>query len=264
MSIGVILIIDGHIHIEKGSYNINWINEFVTSAMLKELDEIWLLEHCYRFKEFVPMYDSVCEYSDYINSWLKRKAGVLVLDDYLSLIDDVRNTNFPIKIKLGLEVCYFKEFEELVYLKTKGKGFDFLVGSVHFVDNFAFDHKVEFWDGVDVDKTYHRYFETSINLVKSGIYNGIAHPDCIKLFGHRPSFSLLGYYDKLAFELANKNMYAEHSSGILRRCNAELGMNKDMLTAMKKHGVRIITVSDAHCSEDTGSYINELNNILNK
>lgn len=59
-------------------------------------------------------------------------------------------------------------------------------------------------------------------------------------------------------------MYAEHSSGISRRCNAELGMNKDMLTAMKKHGVRIITVSDAHCPEDTGLYIKKLNNILNR
>lgn len=257
-------ILDGHIHIERGNYDINWINQFVSSALSKELHEIWLLEHCYRFKEFVPMYDSVCEYSNHhIKTWFKRKAGVLIFDDYLRLIEMVRNRDFPMKIKFGLEVCYFKEYEEYVYLLTKEKGLDFLVGGVHFVDKFAFDHKKEFWDGVDVDKTYHRYFETSIELARSGIYNGIAHPDSIKIFGHKPTFSLLNYYDRLAFELAHNNMYAEHNSGISRRSNAELGMNEDMLAAMKKNGVRIITASDAHCPEDTGLYIKELNDILN-
>ena len=28
-------------------------------AVEKQIDEIWLLEHCYGFEEFVPMYDSV-------------------------------------------------------------------------------------------------------------------------------------------------------------------------------------------------------------
>lgn len=257
-------ILDGHIHIEKGEYSLNWISEFVNSGLSKELTEIWLLEHCYRFKEFMPMYDSVCEYSDYINSWFHRKAGVLILDDYLRLMEEVKNTKFSIKIKFGLEVCYFKKFEEFVYKKTKDKGFDFLVGSVHFVDDFAFDHKAELWNGIDINKTYQRYFETSIALAECGIYNGIAHPDSIKLFCHKPTFSLLDYYDKLALELAKKNMYAEQSSGIARRCNAELGMNKDMLIAMKKYGVRIVTVSDAHSPEDVGLYIKELNKILSE
>ncbi len=66
----------------------------------------------------------------------------------------------------------------------------------------------------------------------------------------------------LASELARNNMYAEQSSGISRRSNAELGMNKDLLAAMKKYNVEIVTVSDAHCPEDTGSYIKELNDIL--
>lgn len=257
-------IIDGHIHIEKGGYNLNWINKFVTSAMAKGLTEIWLLEHCYRFKEFVPMYGSVCKYSDYINSWFHRKAGIYNLDDYLYLVENVRNANFPITIKFGLEICYFKDYENFVYKITKDKGFDFLVGSVHFVDDFAFDHKAEFWKNIDVDQVFHRYFETSIDLAKSGIYSGIAHPDCIKLFGHVPTFSLLDYYDNLALELAKWDMYAEQSSGIARRCYAELGMNKDMLNIMKKHNVEIKTVSDAHCPEDVGLHIRELNKILSE
>ncbi|HBR31007.1 MAG TPA: hypothetical protein DD733_02875 [Clostridiales bacterium] len=47
--------IDAHIHLERGPYTLQWINEFVKTAVSRGIDEIWLLEHCYRFSEFVPM-----------------------------------------------------------------------------------------------------------------------------------------------------------------------------------------------------------------
>lgn len=256
--------VDGHIHIERGEYTLEWIEQFVKNGLAHGLDEIWLLEHCYRFREFVPMYNSVCAHSKYVDQWFHRQAGVLQFEDYLGLIHKVRENPFPIKIKFGLEICYFKEFEALVADLTKNKGLDFLLGSVHFVDNFAFDHKAEHWGNVDVDRIYQRYFETSVELIQSGLYDGIAHPDCIKLFGHTPTFPLDGYYEEMAQALSVQNMYIEQSSGINRRCpdTAELGMNQDMLKCMKKHHIKIITVSDAHCPEDVGWKIAELNQLI--
>ena len=251
--------IDAHIHIERGPYTAGWINEFVKTAVSREIDEIWLLEHCYRFSEFVSMYDSVC---NYIDKWFHRKAGVLKLSDYLELIEKVRHEDYPVKIRFGLEVCYFKEYEMFIKELTADKGIDFLVGSVHFIDNFSFDHKVEFWEGMDVDLCYRRYFETSVDLAKSGIFDGIAHPDCIKLFGHKPTFSLLPYYEKLAKALSEKYMYAEQSSGIYRRTDSEIGMNSDLLSVMKRYSVKIITASDAHCPEDVGLYLKEAEELL--
>lgn len=197
---------------------------------------------------------------NYIDKWFHRKSGVLVLDDYLRLIDSVRSCKWSVKIKFGLEVCYFKQFEELVYQQTKDKGLDFLVGSVHFINNFAYDHKPEHWDGIDVDNAYHRYFKTSINLAESGIYSGIAHPNCIKLFGHKPSFVLDECYDRLSSALSKSGMYAEQSSGSFCRCSdtSELDMNAGLIKAMKNHGVKIQTASDAHCPDDVGLYIKEL------
>ena len=66
---------------------------------------------------------------------------------------------------------------------------------------------------MDVDKIFRMYFEDSISLAKSGIFDGIGHPDTIKLFGHKPSFPLTDYYEKLAVELARNNMYADQNSG---------------------------------------------------
>ena len=73
--------IDAHIHLERGEYIVDWVNVFVVQAINQGMNEIWLLEHCYRFREFVPMYDSVCAYSKYIDAWFHRKAGVLSLSD---------------------------------------------------------------------------------------------------------------------------------------------------------------------------------------
>ena len=215
---------DGHIHIERGEYTLDWINQFVNRAVEMEIDEIWLLEHCYRFEEFVPMYDSVCAYSEYVDAWFHRQAGVIKLEDYLELIERVKNEQFPVKIKFGLEICYFKEFEDFTAELTKDKGFDFLLGGFHFVD-------------------------------------GIGHPDAIKLFGHKPSYSLTEYYESLARALSESNMYADQNSGIARRCpdTASLGMDGELLRILKKNNVKIITSSDAHCPDDVGYKIKELN-----
>ena len=256
--------VDGHIHIERGPYTLDWINQFVQKAVEMQLDEIRLLEHNYRFEEFVPMYDSVCAYSAYVKEWFKKQGGVKKLSDYLELIKKVRAEHFPVKIKFGLEICYFKEYEALTAELTKDKGFDFLLGSIHFVDDFAFDHKPEHWAGVDVDKIYRRYFEDSVSLAESGIFDGIGHPDSIKLFGHRPSFKLTEYYERLAEALAAGNMYADQNSGAYRRCagTASLGMDEELLRILKQHNVRIITSSDAHRPEDVGYKIKELNDCI--
>ena len=61
-------------------------------------------------------------------------------------------------------------------------------------------------------------------------------------------------------ELANSNMYADQNSGAERRCpdTAPLGMDPELIRILKKHNVRIITSSDAHCPEDVGYKIKEL------
>ena len=165
------------------------------------------------------MYDSVRAYSEYVDTWFLRQLKGVSLEDYLELVRKVREEEYPIDLKFGLEICYFEEQEDFIRGLTENKGFDFLLGSVHFVDGFAFDHKAEHWDGIDVDKIYERYFETSISLAESGLFDGIGHPDAIKLFGHRPSYPLTDYYERLAEALAGNSMYADQNSGVFRRCS---------------------------------------------
>lgn len=132
-----------------------------------------------RIKENI---DKILEMQHAKGPWFRRVGGVKKLSEYLELIERVRNENYPVKIKFGLEVCYFKEHEALTAELCRDKGFDFLLGSMHFVDDFAFDHSAEHWQGPDVDRIYRRYFEDSVSLAKCGIFDGIGHPDTIKSF----------------------------------------------------------------------------------
>lgn len=256
--------IDGHIHLEQGPYTLEWVDRFVQKAVEMNLREIRLLEHCYRFREFVPMYGSVCAYSDYENEWFHRRSGIYALADYLELINRVRSKGYPITIKFGLEICYFKEYENFTADLVKDRGFDFLLGSVHFVDGFAYDLEAKLWDGLDVDRIYHRYFEETVSLAESRIFDGIGHPDAIKLFGHKPSYTLTDHYEALAQALYRSNMYADQNSGIARRCpdTTALGMENELLRILKKHQVNIVTSSDAHRPEDVGNRIADLEALI--
>jgi histidinol-phosphatase (PHP family) len=87
---------DCHIHLERGEYTKDWLNRFAETAVSRNISEIWLLEHCYRFREFVPMFDDVCAYSDYVDKWFRRVAGVMDLIEYLRYIEATSKN--PIKI----------------------------------------------------------------------------------------------------------------------------------------------------------------------
>lgn len=246
---------DAHVHLERSPYTAAWAEEFVTAAKSAGITELCLLDHAYLFREYVPLYEHLRRSSDFIDRWLTRKAGIHTLDEYFRLIEQLRSRDYGIKLRFGLEICFLPEQINAVEHLIRHTPLDFTVGSVHFIDSFAFDHKAELWQGIDVDYVYRRFFEHSVNLAESGLFDGIAHPDSVKLFGHIPSFPLDEAYDTLASALAKSGMYAEQNSGISRRVSAESGMTPALYAAMKRHNVPIRTASDAHTPADVGSGI---------
>lgn len=253
---------DVHIHIEKGPYTKEWIEKFVKRAVSVGIDEIYLLEHSHRFVEFTPMYASICEYSDYQKNWYKSKVK-LSIKDFQALISEMRNIEFPVKIKWGLEVCYFPEYEKLIGDILNSFNFDFAVGSIHWVEGFGFDHKAEFWDDIDTEHIYRKYYNLMFRLAKSGLFSGVAHPDSIKCFHHYSMDDLTATYSLLADELNSHHMCAEQSGGLaLNYGFEELGMNKTLLNVFKHKNVDIRFASDAHKPEDVGANILEMQAVL--
>jgi histidinol-phosphatase (PHP family) len=258
--------IDAHVHIfhgNSGKYSVEVINSFVEQAQKRGITEIYMLEHTHQFHEFGQMYKPVSEYNEYQKTWLtgKMKAS---LEAYTNFIDTVRDYKFPIDVKFGFEVCYIPETEHILDSLLKQYKWDFITGSIHYIDSWGFDHKAEFWRGIDVDSAYRRYYEIMHQLIASKLFNGVAHPDSIKCFGHYPSQDLSGTYTALAEALNKAGMYAEQSGGLaLNYGFQELGMNPRMLKIFKANNVRVLTASDAHRPEHAGVNIRELQSILN-
>ena len=254
--------IDVHVHLENGPYTKEWLDQFVNKAIERKIKEVYFLEHTLVFKEFYFLYDEMKNYNAYQNNWYGNKVKkARNINEYIKFVEEMKKYKFPIKMKFGLEVCYSPEHEEQIKVWKEKLPLDFMVGAVHFIDGWAFGHKMQKWkcEDYDMNKIYKRYFQLFIDLAKSKLFDGLAHPNALQCFGAFPPGGFYPMYVELAKQIKANNMYIEESSGLsINYGNMPLGMNYDMLEAMRKEGVEICTASDAHNPKDLGKYIKEM------
>ena len=253
--------IDGHVHLEKGPLTKEYVYEFVKEAIKKGIDDLQILDHTHRFREFAPIYEK-CKKNQAQIDWLKTDLRDSIYD-YIKLIDEMKKETLPIKVSFGLEVCYQKpEEENIKKLINDIYDWDFLVGSVHAINYIVYDSswsKDELWNKYPVDYIYSEYYETMFDLVKSNLFTQLAHPDTIKMFNYYPTYDLTDTYNKLADLLNEHHMKAENNVGCYYRYgHKDMGLSDELLDIFKKHKCNLITVSDAHYPKDVGNYIKEV------
>lgn len=248
---------DLHIHLERGAYTIDWVEKFIDKAVSMQLDEICLLEHSIRFTDFHPTFKEAREYSLYQKRWFDGKASnAHSLDEFKSLAAEVRERDYPVKVSFGLEICYFEQHLDLIKELTQDNFFDYLLGSVHWVDNWTFNQRKYQWLGKDFNRIYQRYFELENSLVESGIFDIIAHPDLITCHGLYPDYDLGDTYEKLCENIKQNNMLLEMNT------SKGPGVNKQFFEIAKASGVSFSTGSDAHRFEDVGRGIKEVTQLI--
>lgn len=255
--IGDILLKDLHIHIERGEYNKVWIDKFVDHAIKMNIDEINLLEHSIRIKEFHPTFKEAREYNSYQSKWFAGKEkSAHSLDEYLNLIKEIKSYDYPIKINFGLEICWFEQHENLIRDIVKSSNFDYVLGSVHWIDNWTFNQRKYQWLGKNIDDIYKRYYEMNNSLIESNIFDIVAHPDLIRCHNLYPSYDLTDTYNLLCQKANEYNVMIEMNT------SKGLGLNKEFFDIALKNNVEFSTGSDAHRPEDVGRNILEVSEII--
>ena len=243
---------DGHIHFHRQPYTVETINSMVKVAIEKGIDEIWLLDHTHEFYEFDFLYTHISEplTLEWFNKEKKRKS----IREYLDFVTLIKSMEWPIKIKFGLEVCYFPEAEdELREIFKTMPELDFKIGSVHYALGAGIDLKKEIQEKFDISELYFDYFDREKKAVRSGLFDTIGHPGLIKLFGLLPPRSLyISLIEELAVECEKHNQKVENNTGSLRYGYPYGGMSPEMLEIFLKHNIKFHRSSDAHVYTDIG------------
>ncbi len=257
-----IYLCDGHVHLEHGPLNKEYALRFIEEGIRKGLDEVDILDHSHRFIEFKGCYEHLRRYREQ-DVWLnKPRKFQNSLDEYYELIEEMRKIDLPIRVKFGLEVCYSSNTEAMLRQILKDVKADFLTGAIHSIDSILYDMPFSdklLWDVWDSDEIYRRYYEEVSCLIRSGLFDRLAHPDQLKLFGIYPSYDMNETYDRIAKELTEAGMFAENNSGIHYRYGHEdIGISDEMLKSFRRNGVHMVCASDAHKPEDVGTDIHEV------
>ena len=251
---------DAHIHFHKQPYSLDIVEEMIKVGVSRGVNEFCLLDHTHKFQEFSFLYEGIRN-DDFTYSHYKNKK-YLPIDEYLNFIEVVKRSDleekYNVKLLFGLEVCYFKDSIERLKEELKKYHFDFLIGSVHHIDGFAFDLERDSWIGRNVDELYRSYYETMASLIESRAFTHLAHPDSIKIFDYYPSFSLTPYYKKISSLLKKYNMTTENNSGFDRYGLTNIGLDDEFYDILVDDGVVIYKASDAHKASYVGNKFDEL------
>ena len=254
--------IDYHMHFEYGSYDLEWVQGFFESAKKNGVGEIGISEHSHGFIEFKDLYyeelildDSVV--GSYQAKWLEKNKFKYSLKDYFKFMQMLKEKGYPVKI--GIEICNFKN-QEKVKAIIKDYEFDYIIGSVHFLNGWGYDFAdiKQVWNDFSLQDIYKWYAEEITNLAQSGLYDVLGHPFNIRLFKNIPEFDVKPILEQVATILKEANMVIDINTGTLYRYPIEeISPYPDFLQVAKKYDLPIITSSDAHKPEDCGRYIDE-------
>ncbi len=171
------------------------------------------------------------------------------VDEYCDAVLAAREAHPEMNVLLGTEVDWLGDNEDRVFHPGEFDRFDLVLGSVHYVDGWAFDdpdHK-EHWDDVGVDQIWRRYFEIWCQAAQSDQpFTIMSHPDLVKKFGYRPDYDVQPLYDDAADAARSAGRMVEvNTSGAYYDCE-EMFPAPDLLKTFFRAGIPCSIGTDAH------------------
>ena len=211
-------------------------------AAERGIAELGVSEHIHRFTAALDVW---------AHPWWRRWAT----DDLDAYVGFVREET---DLRLGIEADYVAGREDRLANLLGTHEWDYVVGSVHFLG----DHSVDTDDETDVwrherspERVWRRYFETLAASAQSGLYDIIAHPDLVKIWGAgrpRPDGDPRRYYEPAIEAMLDADVAMEVSTAGLRKPVGEIYPARAMIEMAVDAGVPIALSSDAHVPEHLG------------
>jgi histidinol-phosphatase (PHP family) len=228
---------DYHIHTELCGHAEGSTDDYIHEAIKKNLKEIGFSDHA-------PIPEDL-------------RKGITMspaeTEQYIKLIQEKRQQyKDRIEIKIGFEID-FPLMDSLDRKYLNDPRLDYLIGSCHFLGDWAFDSPkgIDEFKNRDINEIYNQYYDILLNLIQSGLFNIIGHFDLMKKFGHRPSVDLTKTIEKLAAAAAGiTDIAVEINTAGIRKPVGEMYPSDEIIDIFFRMNTPVTLGSDSHKPEE--------------
>lgn len=161
-----------------------------------------------------------------------------------------------IPVLFGGEADYLPGVEEEVAALVAAYPFDYVIGSVHFVGTWPFDHSrfIAKFDEWDLRELYATYFGLVCEAMRTGLYDIVGHVDLIKKFGHRPDGDWSDLIEYVCTVVRECDVCVEINTAGIDKPVGEQYASEAFVQAFAQHGIPITFGSDGHAPDEVGRY----------
>jgi len=235
--------IDCHIHTVFSGHGTGTVREVVGRALSLRLDTIAFTEHLGMPQGWDP-------------------AGEFSMDAdteerYLADVHREQDEQSELDIVCGAEADWLGDPD---FIAHAARPYDYLLGSVHFIDGWAFDNPafIDGWQDRGVDDVWNRYVEIWCEAATSDApFDTMAHPDLPKKFGDRPVADPTALYARMAEAAREGGRAIEVNTSGFSRPVGEQYPGEELLRAFHHAEVPCTVGSDSHAPAGVFSHIPE-------
>ena len=244
------MLTDYHVHLRSDDLAASAADHFTAAnaeryrqaAAERGIAELGVSEHIYRFSRALEIWRHPF--------WVQNARDDL--DGYREFVREQTD------LKLGIEADFVPGREDRTASLLDGYDFDYVLGSIHFLRDDALDMEdFSVWrSGRSPEAIWRAYFETLARAARSGLFDILAHPDLVKVWGAdrpRPEGDLRRYYEPAIEAIAETGIAVELSTAGLRKRVRELYPAEAFLQQCVAAGAPVALSSDAHRPKDVGA-----------
>jgi histidinol-phosphatase (PHP family) len=217
-------------------------DRYRTVAQERGIEELGVAEHVYRFAQALDVWEHE----------LWRENARDDLDEYCEFVRGSTD------LRLGIEADFVAGREDRMATLLEARDWDYVVGSIHFLRDQAVDHPgYDVWQmrGHEPDRVWREYFELLGEAAASGMFDILAHPDLVKMWGAerpRPEGDLRRFYEIAMEGIASSGIAVELSTAGLRKPVGSMYPDRAFLEMALDAGNPIALSSDAHTPDQLG------------
>jgi histidinol-phosphatase (PHP family) len=244
------MLTDFHVHLrpdEDGTPASEYLTQsnaerYREAASESGIEELGVSEHIHRFAQALEVWDHPF--------WQSQASDDL--DAYCEFVREETD------LRLGIEADYVPFREDRLASMLEAREWDYVVGSVHFLRDGAVDMRGTDWDiwrSADPEQVWRRYFETLGEAARTGMFDILAHPDLVKVWGSgapSPGGDLRRFYELAMDGIAESDVAVEVSTAGLRKPVGEIYPAAAFLEMCLDAGRPVALSSDAHRPEEVG------------